>query len=151
MDMKQDMTSSWKAMRMLEEGLQHYHTANCSVRMTKHNGKKSKTDKENAEVFAKHFSKVFNNPDLLPCDASVLPLVPTRLQFSTLAAPPDLKEVRATIKHMANGKAPDPSGVTFDAFHAMIWCKPDPEKEGLNKDTEILCNYVTETLQLFWL
>eukprot|EP00957_Ditylum_brightwellii_P029204 2207498-Ditylum_brightwellii.AAC.1 len=72
--------------------------------MTKHNGKKEKTDEENAEVFVKHFSKVFNNPVLLPCDASVLPLVPTRHQFSELTAPPDLEEVRAAIKRMAMEK-----------------------------------------------
>eukprot|EP00957_Ditylum_brightwellii_P096824 7373701-Ditylum_brightwellii.AAC.1 len=29
-------------MRMLEQGLQHHHTANHSVRMTKHNGKKQR-------------------------------------------------------------------------------------------------------------
>eukprot|EP00957_Ditylum_brightwellii_P019373 1461324-Ditylum_brightwellii.AAC.1 len=65
-DVKQDPASSWKAMRMLEQGLQHHHTANWSVGMTKRNSKKAKTDKENAKVFAKYFSKVFNNPDLLP-------------------------------------------------------------------------------------
>eukprot|EP00957_Ditylum_brightwellii_P145024 11045157-Ditylum_brightwellii.AAC.1 len=52
---------------------------------------------------------------------------------------------------MANGKAPGPSGVTSDAFCTIVWCKPDPEKEGLNKDAEFLCDYLTETLQLFWL
>eukprot|EP00957_Ditylum_brightwellii_P207271 15352230-Ditylum_brightwellii.AAC.1 len=119
--------------------------------MTKHNGKKAKTDKENTEVFANHFAKVFNNPDPLPCGISVLCLVPTRPQFSELATPPDLEDVRAAIMHMANGKAPGPSGVTSDAFHTMVWCEPDPEKEGLNKDAEFLCDYVTETLQPFWL
>eukprot|EP00957_Ditylum_brightwellii_P091985 7003575-Ditylum_brightwellii.AAC.1 len=49
MDMKQDLASSWKVMRMLEQDLQHHHTANCSVQMTKHYGEKAKTDKENAE------------------------------------------------------------------------------------------------------
>eukprot|EP00957_Ditylum_brightwellii_P067275 5105458-Ditylum_brightwellii.AAC.1 len=77
MDVKTDPASSWKAMRTLEQGLQHHHTANCSIQMTKQDSKKAKMDKENAEVFAKHFSKVFNNPDPLPCDASVLPLIPT--------------------------------------------------------------------------
>eukprot|EP00957_Ditylum_brightwellii_P200294 15269208-Ditylum_brightwellii.AAC.1 len=66
MDVKQDPASSWKSMRILEQGLQHHHTANWSIRMTKQEGKKAKTDKENAKVFAKHFSKVFNNPDPLP-------------------------------------------------------------------------------------
>eukprot|EP00957_Ditylum_brightwellii_P077550 5893080-Ditylum_brightwellii.AAC.1 len=144
-DVKQDLASSWKATRMLEQGMQHHHTASCSVQMTKYNGEKAKTDKESAEVFANHFSKAFNNPDPLPCDASVLPLILTQPQFSELAAPPDLEEVMDAIMRMANGKAPGPSGVTSDAFCAMFWCEPDPQKEGLNKDAEFLCNYVTET------
>eukprot|EP00957_Ditylum_brightwellii_P122512 9342555-Ditylum_brightwellii.AAC.1 len=49
MDVKQDPTSSWKAMQTLEQGLQHHHTANQSIRMTKQDCKKAKTDKENAE------------------------------------------------------------------------------------------------------
>eukprot|EP00957_Ditylum_brightwellii_P166718 12691248-Ditylum_brightwellii.AAC.1 len=57
MDVKQDPASSWKAMRMLEQGLQHHHTVNRSIQMIKQDSKKAKTDEENAEVFAKHFSK----------------------------------------------------------------------------------------------
>eukprot|EP00957_Ditylum_brightwellii_P149496 11384646-Ditylum_brightwellii.AAC.1 len=49
MDVKQDPASSWKAMRTLEQGLQHHHTANRSIRMTKQDGEKAKTDEENAE------------------------------------------------------------------------------------------------------
>eukprot|EP00957_Ditylum_brightwellii_P193442 14729856-Ditylum_brightwellii.AAC.1 len=44
--------------------------------MRKANGDHAKTDEENAEVFAKHFRKVFNNPDPPPCDNTVLPSVP---------------------------------------------------------------------------
>eukprot|EP00957_Ditylum_brightwellii_P035663 2703992-Ditylum_brightwellii.AAC.1 len=49
MDVKQDPASSWKAMQTLEQDLQHHHTANHSVRMTKQDDKKAKTDEENAE------------------------------------------------------------------------------------------------------
>jgi hypothetical protein len=45
MDVKQDPTSSWKAKRVLEQGLQHHHTANRSVCMTKQDGNKAKADK----------------------------------------------------------------------------------------------------------
>eukprot|EP00957_Ditylum_brightwellii_P154619 11767993-Ditylum_brightwellii.AAC.1 len=60
--------------------------------MTKPSGDKAKTDEENAEVFTKHFSKVFNNPDHLPCNNTVLPLVPQREEFSTLGKPPSCNE-----------------------------------------------------------
>eukprot|EP00957_Ditylum_brightwellii_P194836 14841905-Ditylum_brightwellii.AAC.1 len=105
MDVKQDPASSWKAMGMLEQGLQHHHTANRSVHMTKQDVSKAKTDKENAEGFANHFSKVFNNPDLLPCNAPILLLVVTCSKFSKLITPPDYGEVKAAITHVANGKS----------------------------------------------
>eukprot|EP00957_Ditylum_brightwellii_P150767 11479745-Ditylum_brightwellii.AAC.1 len=65
MDMKQDPSSSSKAMRILEHGLQHHYTAKKSACMTKQDGNKAMIDKENDENFANHFSKVFNNPDSL--------------------------------------------------------------------------------------
>eukprot|EP00957_Ditylum_brightwellii_P167225 12730166-Ditylum_brightwellii.AAC.1 len=87
MDLKSDPTSSWKAVRRLEKGLKHHHTPNRSVCMTKQNGEKAKTDKGNAEDFGKHFSKAFNNPDPLPCNDTVLPLVPTCKEFTKLGTP----------------------------------------------------------------
>eukprot|EP00957_Ditylum_brightwellii_P115009 8772530-Ditylum_brightwellii.AAC.1 len=70
--------------------------------MRKETGKKATTDAENAEVFANHFSKVFNNPDPLPCDKTTLPLVPQRQEFLFLAAVPSYNEVKAAIMRMAN-------------------------------------------------
>eukprot|EP00957_Ditylum_brightwellii_P147781 11254223-Ditylum_brightwellii.AAC.1 len=85
--------------------------------MQKTSGEKAMSDEENAEVFAAHFNKVFNNPDLLPCDELALPFVPTQLEFTHLGEPPSIKEVRNAILCMCNGKALDPSGITSDAFH----------------------------------
>eukprot|EP00957_Ditylum_brightwellii_P022407 1690830-Ditylum_brightwellii.AAC.1 len=72
--------------------------------------------------------------DPLPCDKTTLPLVPQRQEFSFLAAAPSYNEMRAAIMRMANGKSPGPTGVTSDAFSAMICCKADPNQEGLNCD-----------------
>eukprot|EP00957_Ditylum_brightwellii_P063487 4819502-Ditylum_brightwellii.AAC.1 len=66
MAMKDTPTDSWKAIRTLEKGLKHYHQPSRSVQMRKKTGKKATTDVENAEVFAKHFSKVFNNSGSTP-------------------------------------------------------------------------------------
>eukprot|EP00957_Ditylum_brightwellii_P124535 9491273-Ditylum_brightwellii.AAC.1 len=56
--------------------------------MTEQNREKAKADKENADVFGKHFSKVFNNPDPLPCNDTVLHLVvPTPEEFTKLGTP----------------------------------------------------------------
>eukprot|EP00957_Ditylum_brightwellii_P054232 4106764-Ditylum_brightwellii.AAC.1 len=50
---------------------------------------------------------------------------------------------------MKNGKAPDATGITADAFHAMIWRKHDTEDKTADNDTNFLIDYVTEILWLF--
>eukprot|EP00957_Ditylum_brightwellii_P091926 6999183-Ditylum_brightwellii.AAC.1 len=77
-------------------------------------GKKSKTDEENLQVFATHFDKLFNNKSPLPCDPTALDLINQVPDFTCLAAPISLLEVRAALERMANGKAPGPSGITSD-------------------------------------
>eukprot|EP00957_Ditylum_brightwellii_P032460 2459860-Ditylum_brightwellii.AAC.1 len=63
---------------------------------------------------------------------------------------PVYEEVRAAIMRMANSKSPGPTGVTLDAFCAMVWCKADPSQEGLDADAKYLCQYITDVLKLFW-
>eukprot|EP00957_Ditylum_brightwellii_P137994 10520355-Ditylum_brightwellii.AAC.1 len=113
MDYKNNPAGSWKAVHTLEKGLSFHHVPNRSVRMKKSTGKKAKTDEENAEVFAEHFCKVFNNPDLPPCDKSTLPIIPTHPDFFSLGDLPSFDEVRNVIMWMCNGKAPGPSGITL--------------------------------------
>eukprot|EP00957_Ditylum_brightwellii_P097692 7440618-Ditylum_brightwellii.AAC.1 len=121
MGYKLDPAKSWQAMYMLEAGLCH-HLAPCHTACMKHtNGDKATTDKENAEVFTHHFAIFFNNPNPLPCDDSVLHLVPQCQEFTQLANPPMHNEVADAILCMWSGKAPGPTGVTSNAFCAMIW------------------------------
>eukprot|EP00957_Ditylum_brightwellii_P041913 3174639-Ditylum_brightwellii.AAC.1 len=87
----------------------------------------------NAEVFAKHFSKVFNNLDPVPCNDSALPLVLQCEEFAFLGTQPVYEEVRTAIMRMAN-----------------VWCEADPTQAGLNADAEYLCQYITDVLKLFW-
>eukprot|EP00957_Ditylum_brightwellii_P026640 2014278-Ditylum_brightwellii.AAC.1 len=90
-------------MRTLEKGLTHHHTKCQTVQMQQANGKKAKTDKDNVK-----------NP--LTCNHSTLDLIPQSPDFPNLAAPLTFDEVKAALKHMANGKAPGPSGVSSNAL-----------------------------------
>eukprot|EP00957_Ditylum_brightwellii_P184058 14020481-Ditylum_brightwellii.AAC.1 len=140
MDYKNNPAGSWKAVRTLEKGLSFHHVPKRSVSMKKPTGKKAKTDEENAEGFAEHFHKVFNNPDLPPYDKSTLPIIPACLEFLSLGAPPSLDEVHNAIMRMCNGKAPGPSGIILDAFWEMVFYRPDPDRTGINDDTDYLCD-----------
>eukprot|EP00957_Ditylum_brightwellii_P149419 11379627-Ditylum_brightwellii.AAC.1 len=51
---------------------------------------------------------------------------------------------------MKNGKAPGPTGISADAFSAMIWRNHDSDDETANDDANFLIDYVTEILCLFW-
>eukprot|EP00957_Ditylum_brightwellii_P143176 10909108-Ditylum_brightwellii.AAC.1 len=79
-------------------------------------GEKATTDKENAQVFAEHFNKLFNNQLPLPCDPTVLDLIDQLPDYLHLATPITLPEVRAALQQMANGKALGLSGITSDAL-----------------------------------
>eukprot|EP00957_Ditylum_brightwellii_P000528 40587-Ditylum_brightwellii.AAC.1 len=80
--------------------------------MCKANGEQAKNDKENAQVFAKHFSKLFNNQSPLPCDPSTLGLIEQSQKFTHLEDPISLGDVCTALKCMATGKATRPSGIT---------------------------------------
>eukprot|EP00957_Ditylum_brightwellii_P061241 4647606-Ditylum_brightwellii.AAC.1 len=121
-------------MRTLEKGLLHHHSTCRMVRMCKPDGNKAVTDKENAEVFYEHFSHIFNNKNLLPCNLTALDLMRPCNDFTHLATAPSLLEVSAAIHCMANGKAPGPSGITSGALKAMVWKEHQPEDEAANDD-----------------
>eukprot|EP00957_Ditylum_brightwellii_P116928 8919716-Ditylum_brightwellii.AAC.1 len=52
---------------------------------------------------------------------------------------------------MKNGKAPGPTGISADAFHAMIWRNHDSDDKTANDDANFLIDYVTEILRFFGL
>eukprot|EP00957_Ditylum_brightwellii_P029086 2197770-Ditylum_brightwellii.AAC.1 len=150
MSLKDNPADSWKAMRILEKGSSHHHTQCRMITTWKDTGEKATADEENAEFFVKNFSKVFNNPDHVPCNDTSLPLVLQHEEFTFLGNPLVYEEVHTAIMQMVNGKSPGPSGVTSDAFYVMVWCEADPEQTGLNIDAEHLCQYTTDILGLFW-
>eukprot|EP00957_Ditylum_brightwellii_P113898 8683063-Ditylum_brightwellii.AAC.1 len=75
-------------MRTLEKGLARHHTKCCTIQMCKADGTKAVTDKENAQVFCEHFSKLFDNQTPLPCDHSAIDLIKQHDDYTHLAAPP---------------------------------------------------------------
>eukprot|EP00957_Ditylum_brightwellii_P130105 9923752-Ditylum_brightwellii.AAC.1 len=87
--------------------------------MCKADGTKAVTDKENAQVFCEHFSKLFNNQTPLPCDHSALDLIKQHSHYAHLAALPSVQEVCVALCCMTNDKAPGPSGITSDALKSM--------------------------------
>eukprot|EP00957_Ditylum_brightwellii_P172415 13125970-Ditylum_brightwellii.AAC.1 len=87
-----DPIKSWKAMQTLEKGLTHHHTQCWTVRMQMADGKKATTDKENVQVFAEHFNKLFNNQLPLPCNPTALDLIDQLPDFLHLATPITLPE-----------------------------------------------------------
>ena len=141
-----DPVNSWKAVKLLNQGLSNHHTINWKIRMYKEDGNKATSDEENAKIFATHFAKIFNNPSPLPCDLSILDEIENSPELSHLAEEPLLEEVKAAIKHMANRKATVPSGLLQDALKAMIFV----DGESDSQDSEFISNYVHEILTSFW-
>eukprot|EP00957_Ditylum_brightwellii_P171330 13042569-Ditylum_brightwellii.AAC.1 len=108
--------------------------------MTIEDGRKAKTDEENAQAFAKHFNKLFNNQLPLPCDPTTLDLIDQLPDFTRLAAPISLQEVCAALQRMANGKAAGPSGITSDALNGS----------PANADANFLASVIHDLLLDFW-
>eukprot|EP00957_Ditylum_brightwellii_P178084 13564797-Ditylum_brightwellii.AAC.1 len=114
-------------------------------------GGKPTIDKENAQVFAQHFNKLFNNQLPLPCDPIVLDLIDQLPDLVHLAAPISLPKVCAALQRMANGKALGPSGITLDALKSMVWHDSSLEGDNpANDDAEYLGSVVHELLMDFW-
>eukprot|EP00957_Ditylum_brightwellii_P057460 4356472-Ditylum_brightwellii.AAC.1 len=51
---------------------------------------------------------------------------------------------------MANGKAPDPTGITNDALKAMVWKEHQPEDKAANDDAEYLASVIHDMIVQFW-
>eukprot|EP00957_Ditylum_brightwellii_P034282 2600037-Ditylum_brightwellii.AAC.1 len=79
-------------MQTLEKGLTHHHTQCWTICMKTEDGRKAKTDKENMQVFAKQFNKLFNNQLPLPCNPTTLDLINQRPDYLHLADPISLHE-----------------------------------------------------------
>eukprot|EP00957_Ditylum_brightwellii_P157841 12014221-Ditylum_brightwellii.AAC.1 len=138
-------------MRTLEKGLLHHRSKCCTVQMQKADGIKATTDEENAEVFCEHFSCIFNNQNLLPCDITMLDLIYPCHDFTHLANELSFVEVTAALHCMDNRKGPGPSSITADALKAMMWKEYQPENELDNNDAEYLASVIKGMILDFWL
>eukprot|EP00957_Ditylum_brightwellii_P055384 4197590-Ditylum_brightwellii.AAC.1 len=108
--------------------------------MQKPDGSKAVKDKENAQVFCEHFSKIFNNQSPLPCDHSALNLIYQHSNFTHLADLPTVSEVCSALYHMANRKALGPSGIASNAL------KYDLENDNANYLATVIHAMILE----FW-
>eukprot|EP00957_Ditylum_brightwellii_P011480 868064-Ditylum_brightwellii.AAC.1 len=138
-------------MRTLKKGLTHHHTQCQTIHMKIEDGRKSKTDEESAQVFAKHFNKLFNNQSPLTCNPIALDLIDQLPDFLHLTDPISLHKVRAALQRMANGKVAGPSGIASDALKSILWRDTSHEKDDPgNDDADFLAFVIHELLTDFW-
>eukprot|EP00957_Ditylum_brightwellii_P062541 4746602-Ditylum_brightwellii.AAC.1 len=110
-------------------------------------GRKAKTDEENAQVFAKHFNKLFDNQSPLSCNPTALDLIDQLPDFLHLADSISLCKVHAAWQRMANGKATGPSGITSDVPKSMMWKDNSLEEEDhANDDADFLSSVIHDLL-----
>jgi hypothetical protein len=55
----------WRMAREIEAGVTGHHTKPITMKMKMENGKLANDDKDNMEVMATHFEKVYNNTEPL--------------------------------------------------------------------------------------
>ena len=85
--------------------------------MTKENGTSCQTPEENAEVFHKHFDKLYNRNATF--DLSILDLLDPLPTDQSTSLPPNSNEIRTAIQHLRNN-APGESGLTAQMFKSII-------------------------------
>ena len=130
-DMKFDPKSAWMAVREVEKGFEGHYSAQGDVKMRKPNGDIATNDRENADVMAEHFKKVFNNHR--PIDISVLDELEQREIISELGLPPTNEEFAAALRKIANGKSPGESGITPEALKNLDYSHTRTLREFLRE------------------
>ena len=90
-----------------------------NIKMRKVDGTFAKNDAENAEVFEKHFRKLFNNINGTNYEPTVLDEL-TKIQTDNrLGESPTIAEINYAISKMANEKSPGPNGVTTEVYKKL--------------------------------
>ena len=130
-DMKFDPKSAWMAVREVEKGFEGHYSAQGDIKMRKPNGDIATNDRENADVMAEHFKKVFNNHR--PIDISVLDELEQREIISELGLPPTNEEFAAALRKIANGKSPGESGITPEALKNLDYSHTRTLREFLRE------------------
>ncbi|MGH3053611.1 MAG: hypothetical protein ACRDL7_01375, partial [Gaiellaceae bacterium] len=114
-----DPVSAWKAMRTVVAGIKgHWHMPKEIKNMIMPDGKKAKTDKENAQVISKHFKdNVFARESTY--SSAAVDQIKQRPFNESLAAQPTFDEFKSIVHRLKDRKAPGPNGIPIEAFKAM--------------------------------
>ena len=87
------------------------------MKMKREDGSYAKNDIENAEIFQKHFTKLYNNTTDTAYDPTILDeIIDPQPTNSKLAMPPKEEEVRKALTKMQYKKSPGPNGIPTEAF-----------------------------------
>ena len=98
----------WDKVKVLRKGL-HKPQPPSQRMMVKEDGTKCRSSDENADVFKKHFQKLYGRTPTF--DQSVIDLLHQQPTFDGLQHPPSDQEIIDAAKHLKN-KAPGESGLT---------------------------------------
>lgn len=98
----------WDGIKLIKRGLDK-PPPSAHIMMTKEDGSKCKTQEENAEVFHKHFQKLYNREATF--DPTVLDLLDQSPVDHSTGIEPTLEDIKKSIQHLRNN-APGESGIT---------------------------------------
>ena len=115
---KTDPRTSWKAIKEIAKGLFGHHKNTVQIKLKNKHGKLATTDKENAEIFKEHFSKLYNNKTTTTYDPTIIAELEQFRQPTneTLGQPPKWEEIRKALSKMENEKSPGPNKIPPEAF-----------------------------------
>jgi hypothetical protein len=87
------------------------------MKMKMENGKLANNDKENMEVMATHFTKVYNTRR--SCNSDVAKLIEKRETLDSMGDSITWKEFRKAVTKLQNDKSPQENGVPPNAFKSL--------------------------------
>jgi len=110
-----DQRDAWRAMKEVAAGMGESHPPR-TVPVVGANGPAT-NDKEQVEIMAAHFEKLFNRPSTY--DKSVLDRLTQRPVLDAIGTTPDLHEVVTFLRRASNEKAAGLSGAVAEYYKAI--------------------------------
>ena len=105
----------WDCIKAIKRGLVK-PLPSAPIMMYKEDGTKCQSPEDNAEVFKKHFEKLYNKPS--NSDPSILDHLEDSPIDDPLGFTPSIEEVRSAINHLKNN-SPGESGITAQMFKSI--------------------------------
>eukprot|EP00978_Attheya_sp_CCMP212_P015929 scaffold41313_cov53-Attheya_sp.AAC.2 len=111
---------AWEVIREIQEGLQGHHCSPQIMKMELPDGSLAINDKQNADVFEPHSTKVFNRDDAtVDFTVVLLDRIEQRSMKMHLDHPPTGKEIEKHIQKATRDKAGGESTITGRAIKAL--------------------------------